>query len=381
MRGERKMPLLSIGEFETRLPDLIGLLQQLVEQESPTTAKDQIDELGRRLAGEMKGRGAQLTHFEENQAGDHWMGLWGEGEEQILLLTHMDTVHPLGSLESMPWNVSENRLYGPGVLDMKVSIAMALTALDALTAQGRLEKRVALLCTSDEETGSHTSKNLIEELAAESMLVLCLEPALPDGSLKTWRKGILNFRLEAHGTAAHAGSDIGSGVNAILEMAHQVQVVSKLGDDDHGTTINVGVINGGTRSNVVPQHCRARIDVRAMNHSEGERIRRAMESLEPVLDGARLELRGGWNRPPMERDALMIETFQRAQEIGGQIGLTLTEGGTGGGSDANFVARLGVPVLDGLGAIGRGAHTSEEQVELESLAERTALLAALISGW
>jgi glutamate carboxypeptidase len=375
------MPPLPIDEFDSLLPALTGLAKRLVEQESPTTAKDQVDALGRLIAAEMKARGAQLTQFEESEAGDHWMGLWGEGEDQVLLLTHMDTVHPLGSIESMPWMVSEDRLYGPGVLDMKVSIAMALTVLDVLASRDGLNKRVALLCTSDEETGSHSSKNLIEELAGQSSLVLCLEPALPDGALKTWRKGILNFRLEAHGAAAHAGSDIGNGVNSILEMAHQVQVVSGLGNDEAGTTVNVGVISGGTRSNVVPQHCRARIDVRAMNISEGERIRHAMEELTPFLPGARLEVRGGWNRPPMERDALMVQTFERAREIGRQLGLELKEGGTGGGSDANFVARLGVPLLDGLGAIGRGAHTSDEQVEMGSLPERTALLAALISEW
>jgi len=375
------MPRLPIAEFESRLPDLIDLTRRLVEQESPSTAKDQVDELGRLVAGEMKQRGAQVTHFEEPQAGDHWMGLWGAGDRQVLLLAHMDTVHPLGSLESMPWTRSESHLYGPGVLDMKISIAMALTALAALNERGPLEKRVALLCTSDEETGSHASRKLIEELAAESTLVLCLEPALPGGALKTWRKGILNFQLEAHGAAAHAGSEIANGVNAILEMAYQVQRVSQLGDDDKGTTVNVGVISGGTRSNVVPQHCRARIDVRAMDHAEGERVRRAMEALSPQVEGARLQVRGGWNRPPMERNETMLETFRWARDIGRELGLELDEGGTGGGSDANFVARLGVPLLDGLGALGRGAHTSDEQVEIGSLPERTALLAALLHAW
>jgi glutamate carboxypeptidase len=375
------MPLLSVQECQSRVPDLISLVQRLVIQESPTTAKQDVDELGRQIAEEMKRRGARVTRFEEHKAGDHWLGLWGEGDEQMLLLTHMDTVHPLGTLENMPWNVSGDRLYGPGVLDMKISIALALTALEALTESGAIGKRVALLCTSDEETGSHSSKKLIEELTGESSIVLCLEPALPGGALKTWRKGILNFHLEAHGAAAHAGSDIESGINAILEMAQQVQAITGLGDNERGTTVNIGVISGGTRSNVVPERCRARIDVRAMNLSEGERIRQGMQSLTPFLPGARLELRGGWNRPPMERDELMIQTFGHAREIGQELGLDLQEGGTGGGSDANFVAQLGTPVLDGLGAIGRGAHTSEEQVEIGSLAERMALLAALISDW
>jgi glutamate carboxypeptidase len=264
---------------------------------------------------------------------------------------------------------------------MKVSVAMALTVLAALGESGKLPAGVSLLCTSDEETGSRSSRKLIEELASEAALVLCLEPALPGGALKTWRKGILGFRIEVYGTAAHAGSDIRNGVNAILEMSHQVQAATALADDKAETTVSVGVIAGGTRSNVVPQTCWARIDVRAKNVSEGERIIREMQALKPVLPGAELEVRGGWNRPPMERDDRMQATFQRACSIGKTLGMNLSEGGTGGGSDANFVAQLGVPVLDGLGALGRGAHTHDELVEIDTLAERATLLAALISEW
>jgi glutamate carboxypeptidase len=363
------------------MPDLIHLLKRLVEFESPTTAKEHLDRLSTFIAGEMEANGARITRFEQEKAGDHVLGTWGEPAPGILLLTHIDTVHPLGSLEKMPWRKTDRFVYGPGVLDMKVSVAMALTVLSVLRDSGQLPTSVALLCTSDEETGSRSSRGLIEELAGQSSLVLCLEPALPEGALKTWRKGILGFKIEVHGAAAHAGSDIRNGINAILEMSHQVQAVTALADEQAETTVSVGVIAGGTRSNVVPQSCWARVDVRAKTVAEGERIRREFQELEPVLPGAELTVHGGWNRPPMERDATMVATFKRARQIGEELGLNLGEGGTGGGSDANFVAQLGVPVLDGLGALGRGAHTDNELVELDTLAERTSLLAALITKW
>lgn len=375
------MPPLTLADLQPRMPALLSTLRQLVEFESPTTAKDHIDRLGSFLAGEMEKIGAQITRYTQEKTGDHLLGTWGEATSGILLLTHIDTVHPLDSLEHMPWRESEQAVYGPGVLDMKVSVAMAISALAALREAGKLPAGVSLLCTSDEETGSRSSRKIIEELSSKADLVLCLEPALPGGALKTWRKGILGFRIDVHGTAAHAGSDIKNGVNAILEMSHQIQAVTALADEGAETTVSVGVIAGGTRSNVVPQSCWARIDVRAKTVAEGERILKDMHALRPVLPGAELDVRGGWNRPPMERDERMQATFQRARVIGETLGMNLIEGGTGGGSDANFVAKLGVPVLDGLGALGRGAHTHDELVELDTLAERTTLLAALISEW
>ena len=376
------MPPLPITQFEAHLPQLVALLEKLVQIESPTTSKTGLDELGRFVAAEMEARGAQVRIEPQTDAGDHQVGTWGEGQGGLLLMAHLDTVHPLGTLEHMPFRKHENRLFGPGVLDMKAGIAMALTAIEILRQNEKLRKgRLTFLCTSDEETGSRTSRALIDQIAQEHELVLCLEPALADGGLKTWRKGTLAFRVEAVGKAAHAGSNIKDGVNAILEMAHQIPGFVSLADDKSQTTVNVGVIQGGTRSNVVPDLCWLRVDVRAKTKAEGDRVLAAMLALDPILEGAEIKVKGGWNRPPMERNEQMIRTFQRAQGIAGDLGLSLSEGGSGGGSDANFVADLGVPVLDGLGAIGTGAHTKHEQIETDSLAEKTALIAALISEW
>jgi glutamate carboxypeptidase len=211
--------------------------------------------------------------------------------------------------------------------------------------------------------------------------VLCLEPCLPDGSLKTWRKGVGDFEVTVHGKAAHAGADHERGRNAIEELAHQILAIQKLTDYDQGTTVNVGVVAGGSRSNVVPDLARATVDLRVMTPAEAERITAWMQALKPVIAGTSIEVTGGLNRPPMPRDERMAATFAHAKAIASRLGLAINEGGTGGGSDANFVAPLGVPVLDGLGALGNGAHSEREHVVLAALPQRTALLAALLSDW
>jgi len=274
------------------------------------------------------------------------------------------------------------KLRGPGVVDMKASIAMALTVLATLKEKKLWPDRpITALFTSDEEIGSDSSRPLIERLAQGSALVLCLEPCLPDGSLKTWRKGVGNFEIVARGKAAHAGADHESGRNAIEELAHHILAMQRLTDYRKGTTLNVGVVGGGSRSNVVPHEARAHVDMRVMTPEEAERVTHWMQSLKPVLDGTTLEVKGGLNRPPMPRDERMIATFQRAQAIAANLGIKIGEGGTGGGSDANFVAPLGVPVLDGLGALGNGAHSEREHIVVASLPERAALLAGIISAW
>lgn len=373
---------LPISTFENDLAAQLELIRTMVELESPTTEKSSVDALGDFVARCMRERGAVVQRFPQNTAGDHWLGRWGDGAGGILLLAHLDTVHALGSIGDMPWRVSGGRAYGPGVLDMKSGVAIAMTAIDALHRASLLPgSPVDLLCTSDEETGSHTSRSLIEDLAADRALVLCMEPGLPDGAVKTWRKGIGDFRVEVVGRAAHAGANPEAGVNAIVEMTHVIRHLSALEDSSKGTTVSIGVVGGGTRINVVPASCFAEVDMRVLEEAEMERLNAAMSSLAPTLAGARISFEGGWNRPPMPRSPVMAESFERARRIASELGIQLTEGGTGGGSDANFVAPLGVPVLDGLGAVGNGAHSEREYIEVASLPTRTALVAALISQW
>ncbi len=377
------MSPISISRFEQEQISLIQWLKALVELESPTLERGAVNKLGGHLSEQLKSLGAQVTKFEQQSAGHHWLGTWGDqAEGGFLVLCHMDTVHPLGTLDRFPWQETDDHLLGPGVLDMKASIAMALIAIGASRDAGLLPPaRLSMLCTSDEETGSQTSRELIEELARGHSVVFCMEPALSDGSLKTWRKGIINYIVEACGVSAHAGASIEDGVNAIVEMSLQIPEILELQNDEGETTINIGVIEGGTRSNVVPHVCRIQVDVRAKTFTEGERVAEALQQLKTKLPGAEIYVTGGWNRPPMERSPLIGETFEKARSIAEKVGLRLTEGGTGGGSDANFVAPLGIPILDGLGAIGKGAHSSDERIEKVSLPARTALISALITDW
>jgi glutamate carboxypeptidase len=374
------MPPLPIADFARRLPGQLATLRSLVEIESPSNDKAAVDRLGAHLELRFRALGAAVERVPQPSVGDQWIARWGDAPGGLLLLAHLDTVYPMGTLKDSPWQEDGDRLRGPGVLDMKASLAMALTAVEALQQAGRLPARsITLLCTSDEETGSHASRSLIEDLASKSSLVLCLEPALPNGSLKTERKGVGIFRLRIRGRSAHAGSNPEQGINAIIEMAHQVLRVDTLADPARGTTVNVGVIQGGTRSNVVPEECRARVDIRVDSLDEARRLDEAVAALRPVLPGATIEVEGGMNRPPMVQTPAMARAFARAQALGRELGLSLSGGRTGGGSDANFVAPLGVPVLDGLGAVGDGAHSPREFVVRDSLPERTALLAALLS--
>jgi glutamate carboxypeptidase len=365
----------------------VALIKRLVAIESPSTHKAAVDQVGAVVAEAARRLGAVVTVDAQPEVGDHVVARWGvsHGSEEdagLLLLCHMDTVYDLGTLARQPCIETDGKLMGPGTVDMKASIGMVLTALEALRETRRWPQRpVTALFTSDEETGSRFSRVLIEALARQAGLVLCLEPCLPDGSLKTWRKGVGDFEIVIHGRGAHAGADHERGRNAIEELAHHVLAFQRLTDYSAGTTVNVGVISGGSRSNVVPHEARAHIDMRVKTAAEADRIIAWMQARQPVIPGTSLKITGGLNRPPMPRDDLMVRTFHKAQQIAATAGIKLTEGGTGGGSDANFVAPLGVPVLDGLGALGNGAHSDREHIDIASLPERTALLAALISAW
>jgi glutamate carboxypeptidase len=292
----------------------------------------------------------------------------------------MDTVFPLGTIGRFPYREADGKIFGPGTLDMKAGIVIALNAIQDVLRAG-LSRPVTLLCTSDEEIGSHTSREHIERLARASALVLVLEGGLVDGALKTWRKGVGQFRVRTKGRAAHSGGDHEKGRNAIEEMAYQVIAIQKLTDYSKQTTLNVGVIQGGTVANVVPEEALIEVDVRVMQPGEWERLEVEMSKLRPVLDGTSVEITGRLNRPPMPFDETMKATFERARSIAARIGMDLKSGGTGGASDGNFVAPLGTPVLDGMGAVGEGYHSEREYIFAESLEQRAKLVSSILREW
>ena len=368
--------------------DVKPLLKRLVETESPSQVKAAVDRVGAIVAEEAHRLGAQVDVIPNRDTGNHVLSRFSPSGSTlslsplapILLLCHMDTVFPLGTLAKFPYAEADGKIVGPGTLDMKAGIVIALAALEDAQRSG-LRRPVTLVCTSDEETGSLTSREHIERLAKEAALVLVLEGGLVDGALKTWRKGVGEFWVRTKGRAAHSGGDHEKGRNAIEEMAHQVLAIQRLTDYAKQTTLNVGVIQGGTVSNVVPEEAVIQVDVRVMQPGEWERLETEMKALKPVLDGTSIAVSGGLNRPPMRFDETMKATFEKASSIAAQIGMDLKAGGTGGASDANFVAPLGIPVLDGLGAVGEGYHSDREYIFADSLDARIKLVAALLKAW
>lgn len=360
--------------------NLKSLLQILVETESPSHDKSAVDRVGTIVAEEARKLGAQVEILPSAETGNHILSKWGSGNGGILLLCHMDTVFPLGTIQKTPFREEGEKIFGPGTLDMKAGIVISLAAIEQAVRQG-LQRPVTLLCTSDEEIGSHTSREHIERLSKESALVLVMEGALLDGSLKTWRKGVGEFIVKTKGRAAHSGGDHKAGRNAIEEMAHQVIAIQKLTDYSKQTTLNVGVIQGGTVSNVVPEEARIEVDVRVMQPGEWERLEAAMKNLKPVLDGTSIEVTGSLNRPPMPFNDTMKATFDKAKSIASKIGINLTAGGTGGASDGNFVAPLGIPLLDGMGAIGEGYHSEREFIFTISMEQKARLITSFLLDW
>ena len=359
--------------------DMVALLTRLVEMESPSDHKPSLDRLAAFLAGEMRALAAEVEVVPGAEAGDCVRGRWGAGRG-VLLLCHLDTVWDLGTLAQRPVRVEEGRLYGPGAYDMKGGIVIALWAVRALQELGLMPAaRITLLVTADEETGSRASRPLIEAEAPAHQAVYVLEPAHPPhGALKTWRKGVGGYTVVVTGRASHAGAAHDQGINAIEELAHQVLAIQALTDYAAGTTVNVGVIGGGTRSNVVPERAWAEVDVRVMDAAGAARVEAALQGRTPRLPGTEIAVSGGMNRPPMVRTPATAALYARAAAIAAELGFPIAETGTGGGSDGNFTAALGVPTLDGLGVTGEGGHALHEQVILSSLPERAALLAALL---
>lgn len=370
-----------LDDLRPRLGEMTKALRQLVETESPSLDKPALDRLATWLAERSEAIGGAVERVANPDGGDHLIARFfggGSAEKPILVLGHYDTVWPSGTLARIPFRSEEGRAFGPGIFDMKASLILAEFALGSLGRLGlRPNRPVDLLVTSDEEIGSPNSRSLIEERARGASCVLVLEPPLPDGSLKTARKGVGHFVIEVEGKSAHAGVEPEKGISAIGELAQQILRLHAMTDLASGVSVNVGVIEGGTTSNVVAAQASARVDIRARTLDQARSIEAAIRGLTPTTPGARLTIRGGINRPPMERTPGVVALFERARALGRSIGLELGEGATGGGSDGNFTAALGVPTLDGLGCRGLGAHADHEQVDLDSLPERAALLAML----
>lgn len=370
---------------QAALPDAINLLKQLCVFESPSGDKAAVDACSTFVASQLRALGAEVRSVPQTTAGDHLVADWAggaTGSGQFLTLCHLDTVWPIGTLAGMPLREVDGKLYGPGTYDMKAGVVIVLTAMRALQAAGLSPKHpIRLIFTSDEEVGSTTSRDLIETEARRSTLALVMEPAMIGGQLKTFRKGVGEFRVVAQGRSAHAGVDHPKGLNAIAELAHQIIKLQAMTNYDLGTTLNVGVISGGTASNVVPERAEMDVDFRVSKMSEVDRLMPTILNLPPVIPGVQLTISGGLNRPPMERTATMIATFEQAKRLGERIGLKLEEGATGGGSDGNFTSALGTPTLDGIGARGDGAHAVHEHIIIDSLAERAALLATIFTQW
>lgn len=357
---------------------LLEFIEALVAIESPSDDPAAVNRCGAELAARLEAVGGSVTRVPSSTAGDHLRVGFGSGEKQILLLGHFDTVWPIGQLARMPLKREGGRLYGPGVFDMKAGIGLATLATRALLDRGVPAARIVMLWTTDEEIGSLTSRALIEAEASKSDAVLVFEPSLPGGALKTSRKGVGQFEMIARGVSAHAGLDPGKGVNAIRELARQIVAIDDLQDPENGVTVTVGIVSGGTRANVIPAEARATIDARANTRADAERVQRAMRALKPQISGAQIEVTGGFARPPLERTADVVKIFELAKSVAAEIGVTLEEGSAGGGSDGNFTAALGIPTLDGFGAIGDGAHAIHEHVEIDALVPRAATIAGVL---
>ena len=372
--------------FEQHQDQMVETIRELVEIESPSDNKQAVDRIAAFLAPKFEALGGRTQFHRSNDFGDSlqidFSGPRGAGVglKPVLLLGHYDTVYPLGTLRAMPCKIENGRLRGPGVLDMKCGIALMLHAIEALQAwHGALPRPVTVFLVSDEEVGSRSSRRITEALAKKSAGVLVLEPAAGlRGAVKTARKGVGEYTLRVKGVAAHAGLDPGKGHSAILELARQIAVIAKLNNLRQGLSVNPGVIEGGTRTNVIAAEASLGIDVRIKRAKQASGIDRKLRSLKPFDKRCKLEITGGINRLPMERTSGVATLYKKAQEVARQVGWKLEEAAVGGGSDGNFTAGMGIPTLDGLGGVGEGAHAVHEYIVISELPRRALLLAGMI---
>jgi glutamate carboxypeptidase len=366
-----------------RLPEMLATLRALVTIESPSLEKTAADRCCQIIAAQWRKRGVRVERLAQKHRGDQLKITWWPTKShpagQLLVLGHYDTVYSTGTLAKMPFRVAAGKAYGPGTFDMKAGIVQALFALEALQRAAMPQrKRVVFLWTSDEEIGSESARKIIETEARRSDAVFVLEPSFgPRGLLKTARKGVGEAEIIVHGRASHAGLAPQEGFNAIHELARQIAKIQQWNDLPRGITLNAGLIEGGTRTNVIPERARAVLDLRALRVSDMQRLERRLHALRPILPGVRIEIHGGFNRAPLERK-MSSALFTRAKSLGARMNLNVDECTVGGGSDGNLTAACGVPTLDGLGAVGDGAHSSHEHVLIKTMPPRAALLAALL---
>ena len=371
--------------LKPRLPQMLATLRRFVMAESPSLEKVAADRCCAIIAEAWNKLSARVERIAQKHRGDLLRITYASKEPrpkgQLLVLGHYDTVYSTGALARMPFRVAGGKAYGPGTFDMKAGIVQALFALEALQqSEISLPKRLVFLWTSDEEIGSEAARKCFETEARRSDAVFVLEPSFGrSGLLKTARKGVGEAELIVHGRASHAGLAPQEGVNAIHELARQLARIEKWNDLRLGVTINAGIIEGGTRTNVIPERARAVLDLRALRVSDMRSLERRLHALRPFHRGARLEISGGFGRPPLERK-MSATLFARAKSLANQMNLTLGECTAGGGSDGNFTAALGIPTLDGLGAVGDGAHSSREHILINAMPQRAALLAALLAS-
>jgi glutamate carboxypeptidase len=369
--------------FEDRRDQMVETVRQLVEVESPSDDKKAVDQIAALLAGRFERLGGHSKFHRTQNFGDHLQVDFAgkRGGKPILLLGHYDTVYPVGTLKTMPCRIAEGRILGPGTLDMKSGIAMMLHAIEALRAwhQDTMPRPVTVLLVYDEEVGSGTSRHVTESLAKRSEAVLVLEPSYGlHGAVKTARKGVAEYSFKVTGKAAHSGLDFEKGESAVIELARQIPLISKLTDLKRGLTVNVGLIQGGSRVNVIPAEATAMIDVRIAAMKDAAGIDKQLRSLKPINRKCKIEIKGGVNRPPLERKDGVVTLYKEAVEIAKQLGWKLEEAAVGGGSDGNFTAGLKIPTLDGLGGVGDGAHAPHESILVTELPRRAALLAQLL---
>ncbi len=369
-----------------KLDAITALIKEMVECESPSDSPEAVNRFVELMADKLQGEAKVKTFSGGKHYGKHLRAeftLPGKKKSgQILALGHSDTVWPMGTLKTMPFRNADSRLWGPGVLDMKAGVAFFIFAMRGLREMDvQVARKVVLQLNSDEEVGSHSSRPLTEAAAKQSVAVLVLEPGTGlTGKLKTARKGVGDYSVKVHGVSSHAGVDFSAGANAILELARQIDRIAAFTDLDKGLTVSPGVISGGTRSNVVPAEAEVKVDVRIARLRDEAPLQKKFTSLKPFDKRCKIEVTGGLNRPPMERSAGVVKLYKLAEKLAAEFGLKLEESATGGGSDGNFTAALGIPTLDGLGAVGEGAHAVNESLLIDRIADRTALLAKLVAA-